>query len=97
MSLSGTDTVATTLEWLILYLCHYPREQEKVYRDLLRAVGPGRTPTLGDKADALYFGAFVEEVFRHCPQGAVPIPHAAMEDMEVGGVKIPKGTQVKIE
>ena len=51
----GTDTTATTNEWLIYFMINYPEVQKKVQAELDRVVGFDRLPTLEDRPKLVYF------------------------------------------
>lgn len=95
LNIPGTDTTATALEWCVLYLLKYPEEQEKIFSEVSRiTVGNRRRVTLEDRPEAHYTNAFIDEVFRHCPEGTIPPPHKTLADVTFRGKFIPKDTQV---
>merc|ERR1719226_272432 len=71
----------------------FPDVQERCFEELEKAIG-SRTPSLADKANTPYFEATLLEITRHCPHLALTVQHQAVEEFEVGGHTIPKGTQV---
>ena len=40
--LGGSETTATSINWTILYLLHYPQVQEKLHAELDQVVGRSR-------------------------------------------------------
>ena len=46
---AGADTVATTLQWSLMYMLHHPDVQEKIHQELDDNIGPGNQVTLNDK------------------------------------------------
>ena len=57
----GTDTTATTNEWLIYFMINYPEVQKKVQAELDRVVGFDRLPRLEDRPKLVYFFAVLKE------------------------------------
>lgn len=94
MSLSGTDTTATLLEWILLYLATYPEVQRKAFKEIEEQIGTERPPNLHDRSNTPYTLAIMEEVMRHCPMAFLNLPHMSLEDVTLNGHFIPKGTQV---
>ncbi len=80
----------------MLYLIKFPEEQEKMFRELLSLTGGKgeRRVNLGDRAEAHFTNALIDEVTRHCPMATLPPAHKTMEDVVLKGMRIPKGTQV---
>ena len=70
--------------------------QERCAEEIERATGD-RTPSLQDKPNTPYFEATLLEITRHCPHLALTVQHQAVEEFEVGGHTIPKGTQVNMK
>ena len=92
---SGTDTVASFLEWFVLYMTAFPEIQEKCFREIEQSLGQDHQPTLMNKDKTPFLEATIQEVQRHCPHLALTIQHFAMADAEIEGYFVPKGTQVK--
>ncbi len=93
----GTDTTATTIEWIIMYLVTHQDCQQRMFEEINNITGDNaRTIGLNDRGDAHYSNAFIDEVIRHSQLGFLPPPHKAMKDITFKGKHIPKGTQVLI-
>ena len=60
----GTDTTATTNEWLIYFMINNPDVQRKVQAELDAVVGNDRLPDLHDREHLVYFTAVIKEVMR---------------------------------
>ena len=90
---SGTDTVSTFLEWFTLYMVAYPEVQEKFHAEVCSVVGE-RNATLEDRSATHFAEATILEVMRHCPHLALTIPHYTSDSTTIGGLFIPKDTQV---
>ncbi|KAK3902972.1 O-methylsterigmatocystin oxidoreductase [Staphylotrichum tortipilum] len=87
---SGTSTV--TFNALILYLAANPAVQDKAYEELMRVVGPDRTPTLQDLPNLPYINACVKETVRLKPVPVWCIKRYADADVRYKDYVIPKGT-----
>ncbi|ORZ30037.1 cytochrome P450 [Catenaria anguillulae PL171] len=99
--LAGMDTTAGTLIWLTILLVNHLDIQRKAYNSLLAHCGADpatgrlqRTPTLADVADLNYIRAIVKETLRLIPIGPLGLPRATVEDTQIAGYHVPKGTQV---
>ncbi|XP_069130180.1 cytochrome P450 2J6-like isoform X2 [Argopecten irradians] len=89
---AGTDTTATMIRWAILYIVHYKSVQDKLRQEILKVVGTSRLPSLADKPDMPYYGAFITEVFRMGNIVPLAVPHGAKKDIHFRGMVIPKGS-----
>ncbi|KAK3944726.1 O-methylsterigmatocystin oxidoreductase [Diplogelasinospora grovesii] len=87
---SGTSTV--TFNSAILYLAANPDVQDKAYEELMRVVGPDRTPTIRDLPDLPYINACVKETIRLKPVPVWCIKRYADADVRYKDYVIPKGT-----
>jgi cytochrome P450 len=45
---TGSETTASTLQWLIAILINFPDVQDKVYEEIFSVVGKDRLPTATD-------------------------------------------------
>ncbi|EFA79207.1 cytochrome P450 family protein [Heterostelium album PN500] len=91
---AGHETVAITLGWLIIFMVNNPEMQEKVYEELVQVVGKGNHPTLHHRNSTTYLNAVLKETLRIRTAAPLALPRSAVEDIEIGGYTIPKGTQV---
>ena len=57
-------------------------------------IGEGMKPTLKDRQNLPYTEATLTEVLRVSPTAPTTLPHQTIRDTEVGGYKLPKGTEV---
>ena len=85
--------MSTFLEWFTLYMVAYPEVQERFHAEVSSVVG-GRSATLEDRPATHFAEATVLEVMRHCPHLALTIPHYTSDSATIGGLLIPKDTQV---
>ena len=94
MIIAGTDTSAQTVNWFLLLLANRPEVQARVHEELDRVVGRNAVPTVEDRTRLPYTFACLAESMRYRTIGPLGLPHRASEDTEVGGYRIPAGTQV---
>ncbi|MCJ1436264.1 hypothetical protein MMC27_005642 [Xylographa pallens] len=89
---AGFETSAATLNSLILHLAANQRVQEAAQEELMRVVGPNRTPVFADMPDLPYVRACVKEMLRMNPVLAPGIRHYTDTDVVYKEHVIPKGT-----
>ncbi|XP_076452542.1 cytochrome P450 2B4-like [Babylonia areolata] len=92
----GTDTTSTTLLWGLAYLLHHPHVQDRCHEEVLSVVGPGRPPTMADKARLPYVEATLLETLRFAGTSPLAFPHSVPCDVSFEGYVIPKGTFVLV-
>lgn len=90
--LAGHETTASTLSWTWWLLAQNPRVEEKLHAEL-DSVLNGRTPTLDDLPRLTYTSHIVSESMRLYPP-AWAIARLAIEDHELGGYAVPRGTGI---
>lgn len=88
----GTDTSAMTLEWAMSELLKQPHLLEKATEELDRVIGRLRWVDENDCTHLPFLDAIVKETFRLHPPATLLAPHLSMEDCNVSGYHIPKGT-----
>lgn len=88
---AAVGTTSTTVLQAIVASLLYPETQKKVQAELDQVLGD-RLPTLADRADLPYVGAFCHEVMRWRPGVPLGVAHAALEDDIYGEYFIPKGS-----
>ena len=71
--LAGTETSATTLQWLLLYFLHFPEVQKKCFEEIQRNVGCDSAICLEDKTKLPYVEATLMEVLRHADIGPLSL------------------------
>eukprot|EP00117_Sycon_ciliatum_P013978 scpid53399/ scgid14432/ 1,25-dihydroxyvitamin D(3) 24-hydroxylase, mitochondrial; Cytochrome P450 24A1; Cytochrome P450-CC24 len=96
--LFASDTMSSTMVWLMLHLADNPAAQQKCYEEVVSVIGKepqGDRPNLDDISELNYLFAFIKE-----SQRFQPIAHALMreakEDYIVGDYTIPKGAWLMI-
>ena len=87
----GGDTLATTMRWLCCILAAYPEIQKKCFDELDECFSENGK-FISDQCP--YFNAVLLENFRFRPVGD-SLLHKCIQDTEVGGYLIRKGTLVK--
>lgn len=91
---AGSDTVRTTLEWLILALVGYPDVQERMAVEIEEIYGRDSKPSWADRSQTPYCQAVLAEVQRFKTVVPLNLPRRALEDVVVQGKRIPRDTQV---
>ncbi|KAF3620713.1 putative LRR receptor-like serine/threonine-protein kinase-like [Capsicum annuum] len=94
----GTDTSAMTIEWAFQELARNPKIIEKAKQELDRTIGKERWVEEEDFPRLPYYvEAIIKETFRLQPLSKILAPHYSMEDCNVAGYDIPKGTTKDID
>ena len=90
--LAGHETTALNLSWTWHLLAGHPDVEEKLHEELRETLG-GRAPGMGDLSALRYADAVVKESTRLYPP-VWGFGREALQDCEIGGFRVPKGTQV---
>ncbi|KAH0777140.1 hypothetical protein KY290_008551 [Solanum tuberosum] len=90
----GTDTSATTVEWAFQELMRNPNMIEKATEELDRTIGKRRWVEEEDLSQLPYIEAIIKETFRLHPLAPLIPPHYSIEECNVAGYNVPKGTMV---
>ena len=90
--LAGHETTASSLSWTWWLLAQNPDVEEKLHSELDAALN-GRTPTLDDLPQLTYTSQVLSESMRLYPP-AWAIARLAVEEHELGGYPVPKGTGI---
>ncbi|KAG6605760.1 Cytochrome P450 89A2, partial [Cucurbita argyrosperma subsp. sororia] len=101
---AGTDTTATTLQWIMANLVKYPEIQHKLYEEIKGVMKESQQH--GSKVEeevkeedlekVPYLKAVVLEGLRRHPPGHFVLPHAVKEDTMLENYFIPKNGTVNI-
>jgi len=91
--IAGTDTIATYLEWFVVYMASFPDIQEKCFQEV-QSVFDGGRPSMADGKSTPFLRATIQEISRHCPHLAITVQHLTTQDVYVGDTLIPKGTAI---
>src|SRR5713226_476110 len=92
--LAGHENTALALSWTWWLLAQNPQAEAKLYAEL-DAVLAGRSPTLEDLPKLRYTDHVISESMRLYPP-AWGMARLAIEDAEIGGYRIPKGSGVSL-
>ena len=90
--LAGHETTALALSWSWYLLASHP-EAEKKFHAELDEVLCGRTPVVSDMPNLKYTEMIAKEAMRLYPP-AYAVGREAIEETEIGGFRVPKGTQL---
>lgn len=90
--LAGHETTANTMNWTWMLLAQYPEVEAKLHEELDRVLA-GDVPTLADLKRLPYTEMVIKESLRLYPP-AWGIGRVTMEDVEIGGISLPKGTVI---
>jgi cytochrome P450 len=90
--LAGHETTALTLSWAWYLMAAHPEVEQKFHEELDRVLG-GRLPTADDLPRLKYAEMIAKESMRLYPP-AYGLGREALEDCEIGGFRIPRGSQV---
>ncbi|KAG9287201.1 hypothetical protein G9A89_001609 [Geosiphon pyriformis] len=91
--LAGTETVATTIHWLIAILANNPEFQQKAHEELNRVVGHERLPTTSDFSSLLYIQSLIKETLRWAPSAPMAFRYLKQDDTYMG-YQIPKNSTI---
>ncbi len=92
--LAGHETTANALAWTWWLLAQHPEVEEKLHAELEHVLG-GRLPTMEDLPWLVYTGHILTESLRLYPP-AWAMARLAVEDHEILGYPIPKGTGITV-
>jgi cytochrome P450 len=90
--LAGHETTATTLSWAWLLLSQNPKQYASLQKEVVEVL-QGRTPSADDAQQLPYANAVIKEALRMYPVAWVT-RRMALEDVEIRGFHIEKGTFV---
>ncbi|GFO14306.1 cytochrome p450 ii f2-like protein ii [Plakobranchus ocellatus] len=91
---AGTETVASTIVWCVLYILCNPGVQVKIHEELDRQLGQEKLPTMEDEVRLPYLRAVIKESQRFASLLPSSVMHKTCEDVTIGNYFIPKGTSV---
>ncbi|XP_047963478.1 cytochrome P450 71AU50-like [Salvia hispanica] len=94
--LGGPDTSITAVEWAIHEMLRQPRIIKKAREELHTVIGRDRWVEENDFTQLPYIDAIIMETFRLHPIATFLGPHYAIQDCNVAGYHISKGTTVLV-
>lgn len=89
--LAGHETTANTLSWTWYLLSQHPDVEDRLIAEL-ETVLNGRPPTAADLPRLRYTEMIIKESMRLYPPVWVLEGRRAIEDLEIGGYYVPRGT-----
>jgi cytochrome P450 len=92
---AGHETTSNVMTWLWYLLSQHPEIEAKLHEELDRVLA-GRAPTLADLQALPYALMIIKETMRLYPPAWILNGRTAVEDVEIGGYLIPKGSRVFI-
>ncbi|KAL0409542.1 UNVERIFIED_CONTAM: cytochrome [Sesamum radiatum] len=92
----GTDTSATTIEWVMADLLNNPEAMEKVQKELSEVVGLNNIVEEFHLPRLKYLEAVLKETMRLHPAVPLLVPRSPNQTSIVGGYTVPKGATVFI-
>ena len=90
--LAGHETTALALSWSWYLLASHPDAEKKFHEELDQVLG-GRMPAVSDMPNLKYTEMIAKEAMRLYPP-AYAVGREAIEETEIGGFRVPKGTQL---
>nr|AWD38971.1 CYP392A11 cytochrome P450 2J6-like protein [Tetranychus urticae]AWD38972.1 CYP392A11 cytochrome P450 2J6-like protein [Tetranychus urticae] len=91
---AGTETVASTMEWVMIYLVKYPEYQDKIRSEIADVIGFERRPDFVDRNRMPFTMAFIHEAHRIGSVVANNLLRRASSDTKIGNHNIPKDSLV---
>lgn len=86
---AGSETVASTIRWMLLYLVRNPEIQERMYTEITRVLG-NESPAVADRKRLPYVNAVVLETLRISHVAPLAMPHTVLHDTLFRGYLIPE-------
>ena len=90
--LAGHETTALSLSWSWYLLATHPDKEKKFHAELDEVL-QGRQPSVDDLPKLKYTEMIAKEAMRLYPP-AYAVGREALEETEIGGFRVPKGSQV---
>ncbi|KAH0462889.1 hypothetical protein IEQ34_007471 [Dendrobium chrysotoxum] len=94
---AGTDPTSISMEWTMAELICHPAAMRKLKEEIIKVVGPNKACIKEEQlTDMSYLKAVVKEALRLHPPAAIILPRQLIQDTNIKGYRIPKGTMVLI-
>ena len=93
---AGTETTSSIVEWAVTELIRHPEILKQAQEELDAVVGRGRLFLESDLPRLTFFNAVIKETFRLHQSTPLSLPRVASEECEVGGYRIPMGTELLV-
>ncbi|XP_072266627.1 cytochrome P450 2C29-like isoform X2 [Pyxicephalus adspersus] len=91
---AGSETTASTLKFILVFIAHYPDVQVKVQKEIDEVTQSLRPPTFEDRAQMPYTHAVIHEIQRILDLVSTAFFHSVTKDVQLHGYTIPKGTTI---
>lgn len=91
---AACDSTRSTIEWMILYLLHWPELQDLIFNEIKTHIGKNKYPSFQDKPFFHTFNAFVSESLRYSTFAPSLIPHKTLENESIDSYDVPKDTVI---
>lgn len=96
LAIAGSETTATTIYWLLLYLLHETELESRLHSEIDDTIGKGRPPSLSDRPKMPLMEATILECMRIATASPLTVPHSVPHDVIFMGHLIPKGTTIMV-
>ncbi|XP_042493223.1 cytochrome P450 CYP82D47-like [Macadamia integrifolia] len=96
LMVAASESTSVTLTWALSLLLNNRHVLKKAQDELDNHVGREKNVDELDIKNLIYLHAIVKETLRLYPATPVGIPHQAMEDCQVDGYRVPKGTNLLV-
>ncbi|XP_024982218.1 cytochrome P450 82C2-like [Cynara cardunculus var. scolymus] len=94
LMLTGSESTALTLTWALSLLLNNPHVLRAAQEELDIHVGREKWVEESDIKNLPYLQAIMKETLRMYPPGPLAGPHEAIEDCNIGGYHVSKGTRL---
>ncbi|XP_067652456.1 cytochrome P450 1A1-like [Haliotis asinina] len=91
---AGFDTIASTLQWSVLFMMAYPDHQDKVYEEISSHVAHTGTLDLEDMNNLPFTEACLLEIMRHSCIFPFALPHSTTKDTSLKNYHIANKTLI---
>ena len=82
---AGFDTIASTIQWSILFMVTHPEIQAKCHDEIRSKVGPDRQLSFSDIDELPFTEACILETMRHSCIFPFALPHSTTKDTYING------------
>ncbi|XVF49776.1 hypothetical protein PTKIN_Ptkin04bG0042000 [Pterospermum kingtungense] len=96
MFVGGTETIATTMEWMMAELLKHPNIMKKVQEEVRNVVGNKTKIDVDDINKMEYLKCVIKETLRLHPAGPLLAPRETSARVKLGGYDIPSNIAVLV-
>ena len=94
--IAGSETTATTIKWILMYLIREPHIQDKAREEIDRVLGRDETVSVQHRKHMPFIEAVVMEGLRLSHAVPLAVPHSVQHETTLRGFIIPKNTSVLV-